>query len=149
MKTMFRIKRHTVTSLITQGVAFLGILLCSLALGNSICLPKKTAYANALMDLYSDSPLALRVADNAYSNAVIWQNDWYLGYDVAYHYAASETKALFSADPSDMTASIEDVAIPTFDNVITTSSRVHEYRGLYYGDYLGIDAGATLSRPLT
>ncbi len=97
-----------------------------------------TRYSYALMSEMKDS-VTLKMSDEQKGTSVLWKYDWYAGYDIAYHYAAKDTKVTFSSPIADWDCKIDGFSIGTIDTFMTTSSRVHEYQGFYYGDYLSFE----------
>ena len=113
------------------------IFLVCIGLGNVAFINDSAKYAHSLMS-HMDNNVTLKMSDAKKTNSILWKYDWYAGYDIAYHYAAKETKVSFSSPMDEWTCSIDGAEIDPINSFISTSSRVHEYKHLYFGDYLSL-----------
>lgn len=113
---------------------FFAFILC-ICLTNGFFITKPLRYSYSFLS-NMDNAVTLKVSDPKSDSSVLWKYDWYAGYDLAYHYAAKDTKVTFSSKIDDWTISLNNIEINDVTSFISTSSRVHEYKQKYFGDYL-------------
>jgi len=136
-----KIKQFFANKFLTVIVLILNCLfsfVVSIGISNLLFINEPTKYSYSLMSNFNNL-VTLKISDASKGNSIIWKYDWHAGYDIAYHFAATNTKVTFSSQLNEWDFSIDGVPIENISDFISTPSRVHENKNLYFGEYLSLD----------